>query len=86
VFSTSLNPHTVLGVSVQASEQEIKRAYKKLVIRYHPDRYKDDGSAFIRLTKAYNEALDLLKTKPINKTAKTVLKHRDLFNFYQATL
>lgn len=34
--------YRILGVSEQASEKEIKAAYRKLVKRYHPDVVKDD--------------------------------------------
>jgi DnaJ domain len=45
-----------LGVSVQASQQEIKRGYREAVKRAHPDLHRDDASAaerFRRVQGAY---------------------------------
>ena len=36
--SSCKNPYKVLGVEEQASAQDIKRAYKKLAVQYHPDK------------------------------------------------
>ena len=39
------DPYKVLGVSPDASDDEIKKAYKQLVKKYHPDKYRDSDLA-----------------------------------------
>ena len=51
--------YKILGVSRSASNKEIKRAYRKLARRYHPDLRPDDKSAEQKL-KAINEAYEVL--------------------------
>lgn len=54
--------YDILGVSRQAGQDEIKRAYRKLAKQYHPDRNKGDASATSRF-KEVQEAYDVLGDK-----------------------
>ena len=60
------NFYDILGISKSASEAEIKKAYKKMAMQYHPDRNKGDKKAeakFKEVNEAYQTLSDTTKKK-----------------------
>lgn len=60
------NPYDVLGVSPGATEEEIKKAYRELARKYHPDNYADSPLADLAQEKM----------KEINEAYDTVMRER----------
>ena len=56
------DPYSVLGVSPDASDEEIKKAYRELARKYHPDNYQNNPLADLaeEKMKAINEAYDAI--------------------------
>lgn len=52
--------YNILGVQKGASEDELKKAYRKLAMQYHPDKNQGDAAAEKKF-KSINEAYDVLK-------------------------
>ena len=61
------DPYKVLGVSPDASDDEIKKAYRQLARKYHPDKYRD------------NDLADLAseKMKEVNAAYEEIKKMRE---------
>lgn len=55
--------YKILGVEKTATEEEIKKAYKKLAIKYHPDKNPDNPEEAEKMMTEINEAYGVLGDK-----------------------
>ena len=48
------NPYKILGISQTATEDQVKKAFKKRTLKYHPDRNSQDPNASEKYAKVVN--------------------------------
>ena len=62
------DPYQVLGVPSTASDEEVKKAYRNLARKYHPDNYQDNPLADLaqERMKEINEAYESIQTQRKN--------------------
>ena len=65
------DPYKVLGVSRDATDDDIKKAYRALARKYHPDNYAGSDLADLagEKMKEINEAYDTIQKERANRTA-----------------
>ena len=64
------NLYAILGVAPNASDDDIKKVYRSLAMRYHPDRNGAPGAEarFKAVTKAYEILSDRVKREEYNQS------------------
>ena len=60
------DPYKVLGLSYGATDEEVTKAYRKLVKKYHPDLHPGDAEAAKKMSEI-NEAYDQIKSGTANQ-------------------
>ena len=77
------DPYEILGVQRGASEEEIKKAYKRLSRKYHPDANLDNPKAaeekFKQIQQAYQQVMK-------EKTSGYVASHIHFRNMIQESM
>lgn len=75
------DPYEVLGVSKDASADEIKRAYRKLAKQYHPDNYVNNPLAdlaeekFKEINEAYEALIGGASSQTYNRSSYSATQH-----------
>lgn len=70
------NPYQVLGVPESASDEEVKRVYRELAKKYHPDNYGDSPlkevaeEKMAEVNEAYNSVMDQRKARGASSNAQ----------------
>uniref|UniRef100_A0A8R1EHG9 J domain-containing protein n=1 Tax=Caenorhabditis japonica TaxID=281687 RepID=A0A8R1EHG9_CAEJA len=76
------SPYTTLGISSTSDDLEIKKAYRKLALKWHPDKHTDDKSKeeaeqkFKKIAQAYEILTDKKKRADLDRSENPGLHRR----------
>lgn len=78
--------YSVLGISKNATQEEIKKAYRNLAFKYHPDRNPDDKTAeekFKKISEAYDVLGDEKKRAEYDQFGSASTNYNSENSYYQ---
>ena len=79
-----MNHYQILCVSRDASQIDIKKAYKRMVFKMHPDRNSNySKEQFFQLKKAYDVLSDPIKRRKYNQTLWPVRPLMDILKKFE---
>lgn len=73
-FELKYNPFRILHLEYNATEDDVKKAYRKFSLKYHPDKPTGDAKKFMMITQAYVYLLQKIKEMTGNKSHREMQK------------
>jgi len=80
-FELKYNPFRILHLEYNATEDDVKKAYRKFSLKYHPDKPTGDAKKFMMITQAYVYLLQKIKEMTGNKSHSEMQK--DAKNYFE---
>ena len=76
-----MDPYKVLGITPQTSDDDVKRAYRELARKYHPDNYVNNPLADLAEArmKEINEAYDMIMDQRSGKTSSQQTENNNAY-------
>ena len=65
-FEKNFNPFRILHLDYNATEDDVKKAYRKFSLKYHPDRPEGNAKKFMMVSQAYIYLMQKIKELIIN--------------------
>ena len=70
----------------EANEESLKKQYRKMVMKYHPDRNKGDSKQFLKIKQAYDILLEAIKIRNMPRPQTIVIDFGNFRgNYYDTT-
>ncbi|CAE6419316.1 unnamed protein product [Rhizoctonia solani] len=82
-----IDAYEILGLSIEATDKDIKSTYRKLSLKVHPDRHPNNPEAaakFHELNQAYEFLLDPVKRSTLDASRKIKLARAERFAAYDS--
>jgi curved DNA-binding protein CbpA len=76
------NHYRILGVKADATQEEIKKSYRKLAFKFHPDKNNGDlavSDRFTEIQEAYQILSNIQKRKTFDKFWKIYLNEQSIY-------